>query len=62
MAMPGLSPMEIILRDSSGMKNFEHLNCFLAFSSLAPVGRETSWGTSRLENRAATHQQKNFGQ
>jgi len=31
-------------------------------SNLAPVSRETSYGTSRLENRAATHQQKNFGQ
>jgi hypothetical protein len=31
-------------------------------SSLAPVSRETSCGTSRLESRAAIHQEKNCGQ
>jgi hypothetical protein len=64
---------EIILRDFWGVKKQAPQLLFRAmfltwkdwivnFSNLAPVGRETSCGSSRLENRAAIHQQKNFGQ
>ena len=45
-----------------GREKLQAPQLLFGVSNLAPVSRETSCGTSRLENRAAIHQQKNFGQ
>jgi len=44
-----------------GVKNCRHLKLLFGVSTLAPVSRETSCGTSRQQNKASIRQGKNFG-